>query len=212
VEVRADGTVSVSGIVLHAVLPVSGDAPGAPELVAALERAKFLAAKPNQPALLVVDATTDFHAVRQAMNSCSKAGFTRIYLATRADPADPPGSVRGFQFDQQVGDPNDPNHPGIILGALDKSLIDAVVKKNMNQIRYCYQIELAKQHDLAGEIVVKFVISQTGSVSKAETRSSTMGNAAVESCIVDRFLTFQFPAPKGGGIVIVSYPFILTPG
>ena len=27
----------------------------------------------------------------------------------------------------------------IILGALDKSLIDAVIKRHMNQIRYCYQ-------------------------------------------------------------------------
>jgi hypothetical protein len=37
----------------------------------------------------------------------------------------------------------------IILGALDKSLIDAVIKRNMNQIRYCYQRELTKQPELA---------------------------------------------------------------
>ena len=100
----------------------------------------------------------------------------------------------------------------IILGALDKSLIDAVIKRNMNQIRYCYQRELTKQPDLAGKITVKFVISKTGSVSKAETKTSTMGNPTVESCIADRFLHFQFPEPKGGGIVIVSYPFIFSPG
>ena len=100
----------------------------------------------------------------------------------------------------------------IILGALDKSLIDAVIKRNMNQIRYCYQRELTKKPDLGGKITVKFVIAKDGSVSKADIKSSSMGSSSVESCIAQRFLRFQFPEPKGGGIVIVSYPFIFSPG
>ena len=44
------------------------------------------------------------------------------------------------------------------------------------------------------------------------TKSSTMGNKAVEGCINSRFQRFKFPEPKGGGIVIVSYPFIFQPG
>jgi pSer/pThr/pTyr-binding forkhead associated (FHA) protein/outer membrane biosynthesis protein TonB len=99
----------------------------------------------------------------------------------------------------------------IILGALDKSLIDAVIKKHMNQIRYCYQRELPKNPSLGGKVTVKFVISKTGSVSKASTKTSTMNNKAVEGCINSRFMRFQFPEPKGGGIVIVSYPFIFQP-
>lgn len=100
----------------------------------------------------------------------------------------------------------------IILGALDKSLIDAVIKRHMNQIRYCYQRELNKNPSLGGKIVIKFVIAKDGSVSKASTKSSTMGSSAVENCISGRFMRFKFPEPKGGGIVIVSYPFIFAPG
>lgn len=100
----------------------------------------------------------------------------------------------------------------IILGALDKSLIDAVIKDQMNQIRYCYERELSGNSDLSGNMTVKFVISKTGSVSKASTKSSTLDNNAVENCINGRFLKFKFPEPKGGGIVIVSYPFIFHPG
>ncbi|MFN7144107.1 MAG: AgmX/PglI C-terminal domain-containing protein [Myxococcota bacterium] len=100
----------------------------------------------------------------------------------------------------------------IILGALDKSLIDAVIKRNMSQIRYCYQRELTKNPTLGGKITVKFVIAKDGTVSSATTKSSTMSNPAVESCINGRFMRFQFPEPKGGGIVIVSYPFIFSPG
>ena len=58
---------------------------------------------------------------------------------------------------------------------------------------------------------MKFVISKTGSVSKASTKSSTLNNSAVEGCINSRFMRFKFPEPKGGGIVIVSYPFIFQP-
>jgi hypothetical protein len=58
---------------------------------------------------------------------------------------------------------------------------------------------------------VKFVISKTGSVSKASTKTTTMANKAVEGCINSRFMRFKFPEPKGGGIVIVSYPFIFQP-
>ena len=100
----------------------------------------------------------------------------------------------------------------IILGALDKSLIDAVIKRNMNQIRYCYQRELTKNPALGGKITVKFVIAKDGTVSSAQTKTSTMNSPAVESCINGRFMRFQFPEPKGGGIVIVSYPFIFSPG
>jgi pSer/pThr/pTyr-binding forkhead associated (FHA) protein len=100
----------------------------------------------------------------------------------------------------------------IILGALDKSLIDAVIKRNMAQIRYCYQRELTKNPALGGKITVKFVIAKDGTVSSATTKSTTMNNPTVESCINGRFMRFQFPEPKGGGIVIVSYPFIFSPG
>jgi hypothetical protein len=99
----------------------------------------------------------------------------------------------------------------IVSGSLDKSVIDAVVNRNMNEIRYCYTRELRKEPGLAGEIIVKFVISNTGWVPKAEIESSTMGNPAVESCITSRFDYVQFPEPKGGGTVVVSYPFVFTP-
>jgi hypothetical protein len=82
----------------------------------------------------------------------------------------------------------------------------------MNQIRYCYQRELTKDPNLGGKIVVKFVIAKDGTVSSAQTKATTMNNASVENCINGRFMRFKFPEPKGGGIVIVSYPFIFSPG
>jgi hypothetical protein len=99
----------------------------------------------------------------------------------------------------------------IVLGSLDPSLIDAVIKRNLSSIRYCYQRELAKNPALQGKVKVKFVIAGDGSVSSATTAISTLGNASVESCINGRILRMSFPTPKQG-IVIVSYPFVFSAG
>ncbi len=98
----------------------------------------------------------------------------------------------------------------IILGAMDKSLIDAVVKRHLNQIRYCYQRELQQDPSLAGRVVVKFVIAKDGTVANASIKSSTLAAPAVEQCLVSRFLRMSFPEPAGGGIVVVSYPFLFS--
>ena len=120
------------------------------------------------------------------------------------------GRGSGFYGKKGGGSPGVGAGDPIILGALDKSLIDRVVKSHLAQIRYCYQRELAKNPKLFGKIVVKFVISKDGSVSSATTKSSTMKNPIVEQCVNARFLRMRFPKPKGGGIVIVSYPFVFN--
>jgi len=94
-----------------------------------------------------------------------------------------------------------------ILGAMDRSAIDRVIKRHRAQIRYCYQKELNKNPGLYGKIVIKFVIARDGSVSSVKTNTTSMNNPIVENCICQRFMRLKFPKPKGGGIVIVAYPF-----
>jgi Ca-activated chloride channel homolog len=100
----------------------------------------------------------------------------------------------------------------IILGSIDKSVIDRVIKKNLNQVRYCYEKELKTHADIAGKLVVKFTIGAEGDVSEAVVKSSTLGSPAVSACVLGRFLRMQFPAPAGGGIVVVSYPLVFANG
>jgi hypothetical protein len=100
----------------------------------------------------------------------------------------------------------------VALGALDAALIDEVIKRHMSQIRYCYQRALPRNPSLGGKVGVKFTIAGDGSVSQAGVRSTTMNDGSVEGCIVGRFMRMRFPEPQGGGIVIVSYPFLFSPG
>jgi TonB family protein len=95
-----------------------------------------------------------------------------------------------------------------VMGSLDKELIRQVIKRNVNQIRYCYESQLPRFPKLNGKVAVKFVISATGSVASSQVAQSTAGNAELETCVAGRVRTWQFPKPKGGGVVIVTYPFL----
>ncbi|MCK5687774.1 AgmX/PglI C-terminal domain-containing protein [Myxococcota bacterium] len=96
----------------------------------------------------------------------------------------------------------------VVMGSLPKDVIQKVINKNKNQIRYCYEVQLQRNQNLEGKISVKWIISATGSVSKTSLNSSTMKNRAVERCILAKIKTWKFPAPAGGGIVEVNYPFV----
>jgi hypothetical protein len=96
----------------------------------------------------------------------------------------------------------------IVLGSLDKEIIRRVVRENQAQIKYCYEKELTTTPGLYGKITMKWVITGTGTVSQAKVDQSDMKNKSVEDCIARKITTWRFPKPKGGGIVIVTYPFV----
>ncbi|MBK8014211.1 MAG: TonB family protein [Deltaproteobacteria bacterium] len=96
----------------------------------------------------------------------------------------------------------------LVMGSLDKEIIRRVIKQHIAQIRYCYEKELVRAPGLFGKVATKFVISADGAVQSADVTESTLGNAEVERCVVSKIRTWRFPKPKGGGIVVVKYPFI----
>lgn len=117
------------------------------------------------------------------------------------------GGDLGVKHDGGLPTGGDP----VILGALDRALIDGVIKQHMSQIRYCYQRELSKHPDLAGKVVMRFVIARDGTVASAAAKSDGLGHPAVAACLSGQFLRMRFPEPQGGGIVVVSYPFLFSP-
>ena len=114
--------------------------------------------------------------------------------------------TRGTVAETDLGDP-------IVLGALDKAEIDRVIKRHLAQVRYCYQRVLTKEPGVEGKLIIKFVIAKDGSVSSATVKpGSTLDHPEVGTCVTGRFMRMRFPEPSGGGIVIVSYPFVFRAG
>lgn len=99
----------------------------------------------------------------------------------------------------------------MVMGSLDKELIRQVIHRNRGQIRYCYESQLTRYPKLSGKVAVKFVITASGSVASSTVAQSTANNAELETCVAGRVRTWQFPKPKGGGVVIVTYPFLFKP-
>ncbi len=96
-----------------------------------------------------------------------------------------------------------------VQGSLDKAIIRRVVRQNRRAIKYCYEKELQKNKNLAGTVKIKFTISASGSVISSRVSSTTLKNKKVERCMAGKVKRWVFPEPKGGGIVIVNYPFNL---
>lgn len=95
-----------------------------------------------------------------------------------------------------------------VVGGLDKDVIMKVIKRHQNEIKFCYEQELQKNPALAGKVAVAWTIDPAGGVSEANVSESSVGNANVESCIVQRIRRWKFPEPQGGGVVNVTFPWI----
>ena len=98
-----------------------------------------------------------------------------------------------------------------VMGSLDKELIRHVVQANRGQIRVCYEGQLPKFPTLKGKVSVKFIISPSGAVASAMPTDSTTGNAELDTSVVEAVRRWVFPRPRGGGVVIVVYPFAFNP-
>lgn len=93
-------------------------------------------------------------------------------------------------------------------GGLDKSVIAAIVREHLGQIKHCYERQLLVDPNLFGKVIAHWSINGSGLVDETSVKKSTMGSAAVENCVLAKIRTWKFPKPKGGGKVIVSYPFL----
>jgi hypothetical protein len=100
----------------------------------------------------------------------------------------------------------------VILGSLDPEIIRRIVREHSGQIRYCYESELTRTPGLLGKIVMKWVINGEGRVIQAQVAETQMKNANVENCLATKIRTWMFPKPKGGGMVVVNYPFVFKQG
>lgn len=96
-----------------------------------------------------------------------------------------------------------------VRGSLSKEVIRRVVRRHQNEVRFCYEQELNQRPDLEGRVTIGFIISPTGAVQSSSVADSTLGNSRVETCIASAVRRWSFPAPDGGGIVVVNYPFLL---
>lgn len=100
----------------------------------------------------------------------------------------------------------------VVLGAVDASAIEAALLAHRDEFRLCYEREInAENPNLAGRVGTSFVIGPGGRVTDAGVASTSLNHAPTERCILNVIRRIDFPVPRGGGTVQVSYPFKFSP-
>lgn len=107
--------------------------------------------------------------------------------------------------------------PGKIAykGGLSRDEIQRVVGRVMSQAKYCYEKELVRDPTLVGKVVASWTIDATGKATHVAIAANTIAGAsgaAVGGCVARIVARLVFPAPRGGGEVHVTYPFVFSSG
>jgi TonB family protein len=100
--------------------------------------------------------------------------------------------------------------PTILVSAISRDEVARVIRRNLSRFKYCYEQQLNAHPDLGGKVAVRFTIAPTGRVADASAAEDTVGHAAVAQCVVDVMESLVFPAPRGGGVAVVTYPFVFA--
>jgi tetratricopeptide (TPR) repeat protein len=112
-------------------------------------------------------------------------------------------------FNSRAGTPNVTMGIANIKGSLDKEIIRRVLRRAMPGIKFCYEQALQINPSLEGKVKIFFIIAPNGAVSSASPLSGIQTD--VDSCVARKISQLSFPAPQGGGIVEITYPFTFEP-
>jgi outer membrane biosynthesis protein TonB len=100
----------------------------------------------------------------------------------------------------------------IVMGSIDADAVEAALLAHRDEFRLCYEKEInAENPKLAGRVGTSFVIGSSGRVNQAGIESTSLKHPPTEKCILQVIKRIQFPTPRGGGVVQVTYPFKFTP-
>ena len=97
---------------------------------------------------------------------------------------------------------------------VDKEDVRRAIQTVVPLMRQCFQ-DVAERYPGAHTVKLKFTIEGqglTGHFRDGEVVDSTIQDPFALACFLDSLLDVRFPAPRGGGRVTITYPFVFQPG
>ena len=93
---------------------------------------------------------------------------------------------------------------------LTKEEVGEVIHRHMDEVRYCHESAMLYIPNIEGKVIISFTIGANGKIEKASIQSSSLPkeDRLLADCVLKKLTTWQFPHPKGGIRVSVSYPFV----
>jgi hypothetical protein len=162
---------------------------------------------------------TSMYVVKSIFQTAAFAGYPHVRMLVRT-PRGPGWLVVDAQVPGLPGavalEPRDPGAPGPPTRAIGEQIapqeIHRIVRTNFGKFRTCYEAGLARDPELRGKVLVRFVIEADGRVRvPAEDAGSTLTAPEVIACMLRAYESMVFPPPTGGTVSVV-YPVDFDPG
>lgn len=96
-------------------------------------------------------------------------------------------------------------------GFCQKSNLSSVVRRRAGAIRACYEQRLQVKTNLQGKVTVRWNIDLEGNVSSANATQDTLNDPQTTQCLLRTIRRMKFAKPEGG-VCVVQWPFVFSPG
>lgn len=94
-----------------------------------------------------------------------------------------------------------------VRGSLSKAQVQTVIRENIAGVRRCFEQAMGGRRG-TGRLVIHFLIRPDGGVRNVDLAANDSPWPDLPCCVADVIRQWTFPAPDGGGVVIVTYPFV----
>ncbi len=98
-------------------------------------------------------------------------------------------------------------------GELEKDYIRDQMGEILPLVKECYEVALLRRPDLEGTTIVEFSLigeEEVGGIvehSEVDREESSLVDEELSECIQETMYALEFEPPKGGGRIVVRYPF-----
>ena len=83
------------------------------------------------------------------------------------------------------------------IGVLDERAVDRAMEPHVPAMVDCFERAGDARRYLSGQVVLRFVVEASGSVSDIHVIKNELGNYPVERCLIDAGRRIVFPPPEG---------------
>jgi Ca-activated chloride channel family protein len=98
-----------------------------------------------------------------------------------------------------------------IGGALQREPVTSTLRLHTVVLQQCYQSRLDLQPGLRGSIILSFVVDPSGAVSQARIVGSTLGDEALNLCVVRSLASLRFSSPSDGSPATITVSIAFRP-
>lgn len=85
-----------------------------------------------------------------------------------------------------------------------------VVRAKMPDVRACFDAGSALDRSLGARVLLRFTIGPEGRAGAVEVIEDELGQPQVTSCLQAEIGSWQFPRPRAGQSLTITYPFVFS--